>query len=136
MAVLLFQEVTDMPRRHIGQLTKDLVTLLLVEGEGLKTGGFQMVVANALALGVQLHGAEQVAAPASLADGIIDPETLDMEPAPFYFPQNTASHTPFCILDKAGDPLALQLAGDGLVETVQAIAQGLELMVLGWLWCG
>lgn len=67
--ILLFQKVTDMPRRHIGQLAKDLVTLLLVEGEGLKTGGFQMVVGDALALGVLLHGAEQAAAPSHRGGG-------------------------------------------------------------------
>ncbi len=44
-------------RWHIRQLAKDLVALLLVEGEGLKTGGFQMVVGDAFALGVLLHGA-------------------------------------------------------------------------------
>lgn len=55
---LLFQKVTDMPRRHIGQLAKDGIALFLVEGEGLKTGGFQMVVGDALALGVLLHGAK------------------------------------------------------------------------------
>lgn len=47
-----------MPRRHIGQLAKDGIALLLVEGEGLTTGGLQMVVGDALALGVLLHGAE------------------------------------------------------------------------------
>lgn len=53
----LLQEITDMFRWHIRQLAKDLVALLLVEGEGLKTGGFQMVVGDAFALGVLLHGA-------------------------------------------------------------------------------
>lgn len=125
-----------MPRRHIGQLAKDFVTLLLIEGEGLKTGGFQMVAGDALALGVMLHGAEQAAAPASLADGVIDPEPLDMEPAPFYLSQDAAQHHPCFILDKAGDPLAMEGAGSGLVETIEAAAQGLELMVLGGLWWG
>jgi len=73
-AVLLFQKVTDMSRRHIRQLAKDLVALLLIEGEGLKTGGFQMIVGDALALDVLLHGCEQAGAPATLADGPIDPE--------------------------------------------------------------
>ena len=125
-----------MPRRHIGQLAKDLVALLLVEGERLKTGGFEMKIGDALALGVLLHDAEQAGAPASLADGVIDPEPLDMEPAPFYLPQNAAQYHPLFILDKAGDPLAMEGARNGLVETIEAAAQGLELMVLGELWWG
>lgn len=125
-----------MPRRHIGQLAKDLVALLLVEGQRLEAGGFEVEIGDAFALGVLLHGAEQAGAPASLADGVIDPEPLDMEPAPFYLPQNAAPHHPLFILDKAGDPLAMEVAGNGLVETVEAAAQGLELVVLGWLWWG
>ena len=97
-----------MPRRHIGQLAKDFVTLLLVEGEGLKTGGFQMVVGNALALGVLLHGAEQAGAPAVAADAFVNSEPVDVQPAPLDVGDDTALYLALFILDKAGDPLALQ----------------------------
>ena len=135
-SALLFQKITDMSRRHIGQLAKDLVALLLVEGQGLKTGGFQMIVGDALASGVLLHGAKQAGAPAIAAEAFIDPEPLDMEPAPFYLPEDTAQHHTICILDKAGDPLAQQLARYGLIETVEAVAQGLKVIGLRRLGVG
>ena len=95
-----------MPRRHIRQFAKDGVALLLVEGEGLKTGGFQMVVGDALALCVLLHGAEQAATPAILADAFVDPEPVDVQPAPLDVGDDAAMDLPLFNLDKAGDPLA------------------------------
>ena len=133
--VLLFQEVTDMPRRHIGQLAIDFVTLLLIEGEGLKTGGFQMVVADALALGVLLHGAEQAAAPAIAADAFVDPEPVDVQPAPLDVGDDAAMYLALFILDKAGDPFAQMGAGVILVEAGKTNAQRFDLIVLrrlGW----
>lgn len=133
--VLLFQEVTDMPRRHIGQLAKDLVTLLLIEGEGLKTGGFQVVVGDALALGVLLHGAEQAGAPAVAADAFVDPEPVDVQPAPLDVGDDAAVNLALFILDKAGDPLAQMGAGVILVVAREANAQRFDLIVLrrlGW----
>lgn len=124
-----------MPRRHIGQLAKDFVTLLLVEGEGLKTGGFQMVVADALALGVLLHGAEQAAAPAIAADAFVDPEPVDMQPAPLDVGDDAAVYLALFILDKAGDPLAQMGAGVTRVEARETNAQRFDLIVLrrlGW----
>ena len=50
-----------------------------------------------------------------------------MKPAPFYLSQDAAQHHTLFILDKAGDPLAMEGARDGLVETVEAITQGIEL---------
>ena len=100
-----------MPRWHIGQLAKDFVTLLLVEGEGLKTGGFQMVVGDALALCVLLHGAEQAAAPAILADAFVNPELVDVQPAPLDIGDDAAVNLALLILDKAGDPFAQVRAG-------------------------
>ncbi len=100
-----------MPRRHIGQLAKYLVALLLVEGEGLEAGGFQMVVGDALALGVLLHGAEQAAAPAILADAFVDPEPVDVQPAPLDVGDDAAVDLALLILDKAGDPFAQVRAG-------------------------
>lgn len=133
--ILLFQKVTDMPRRHNGQLAKDLVTLLLVEGEGLKTGGFQMVVGDALALGVLLHGAEQAAAPAVAADAFVDPEPVDVQPAPLDVGDDTAVNLALFILDKACDPLAQMGAGVILVVARETNAQRFDLIVLrrlGW----
>ncbi len=128
-----------MPRRHIGQLAKDFVTLFLVEGEGLKTGGFQMVVADALALGVLLHGAEQAAAPAIAADVFVDPEPVDVQPAPLDVGNDAAVYLALFILDKAGDPLApkfVQLrACLAYVVARQANAQRFNIIVLrrlGW----
>lgn len=136
---LLFQKVTDMPRWHIGQLAKDLVTLLLIEGEGLKTGGFQMVVADALALGVLLHGAQQAAAPAIAADAFVDPEPVDVQPAPLDVGDDAAVYLALFILDKAGDPLApkfVQLrACLAYVVARETKAQRFDLIVLrrlGW----
>lgn len=59
-----------------------------------------------------------------------------MKPAPFYLSQDAAQHHSLFILDKAGDPLAMEGARDGLVETVEAASQGLEFMVVGRLWLG
>ena len=124
-----------MSRRHIGQLAKDLVTLLLIEGEGLKTGGFQMVVADAFALGVLLHGAEQAGAPAVAADAFVDPEPVDVQPAPLDVGDDAAVNLALFILDKAGDPLAQMGAGVILVVAREANAQRFDLIVLrrlGW----
>lgn len=124
-----------MPRRHIGQLPKDYVTLLLVEREGLKTGGFQVVVADALALGVLLHGAKQAAAPAITADAFIDPEPVDMQPAPLDVGDDAAVYLALFILDKACDPLAQMGTGVILVVARETNAQGFDLIVLrrlGW----
>lgn len=95
-----------MPRRHIGQLAKDFVTLLLVEGESLKAGSFQMVIGDAFALCVLLHGAEQAAAPAILADAFVDPKPVDVKPAPLDIGDDAAVDLALFILDKAGDPFA------------------------------
>ncbi len=67
-----------------------------------------MIVGDALASGVLLHGAKQAGAPAIAAEAFIDPEPIDMKPAPFYLSQDAAQHHTLFILDKAGDPLALQ----------------------------
>ena len=85
---------------------KNLVALLLVEGEGLKTGGFQMVVGDAFALGVLLHGAEQATAPAIAAEAFVDPEPVDVQPAPLDVGDDAAMDLALFILDKAGDPFA------------------------------
>ena len=90
-----------MPRRHIGQLAKDFVTLLLIEGESLKTGSFKMVVADALAMGVLLHGAEQAAAPAIAADAFVDPEPVDVQPAPLDVGNDAAVYLALFIFDKS-----------------------------------
>ena len=124
-----------MPRWHIGQLAKDFVTLLLVEGEGLKTGGFQMVVADALALGVLLHGAQQAAAPAVAADAFVDPEPVDVQPTPLDVGDDAAMYLALFILDKAGDPLTQMGAGVTRVEARETKAQRFDLIVLrrlGW----
>lgn len=125
-----------MPRRHIGQLAKDLVTLLLVEGEGLKTGGFQMVVSVALALGVLLHGAEQAGAPAIAADAFVDPEPVNVQPVPLDVGDDAAVYLALFILDKAGDPLAQMGAGVILVVARETNAQRFYLIVLRRLGCG
>ncbi len=48
----LLQKVGDMPGRHVRQLAEDGVALLLVEGQRLETGGFQMEIGDALAPGI------------------------------------------------------------------------------------
>lgn len=51
------------------------------------------------------HALALAAAPAIRANGVIDPEPLYMQPAPFYLAENTALHQALFITDNAGDPL-------------------------------
>ena len=98
-----------------------------------------MVVGDALALGVLLHGAEQAAAPAIAADAFVDPEPVDVQPAPLDVGDDAAVYLALFILDKAGDPLApkfVQLrACLAYVVARQANAQRFNIIVLrrlGW----
>lgn len=65
-----------------------------------------MVVGDALTLGALLHGAEQAAAPATLAEAFVDPEPVDVQPAPLDVGDDAAMDLGLFILDKAGDPFA------------------------------
>ena len=95
-----------MPRWHIRQLTKDGIALFLVEGQGLEAGSFEVKVCDALAQGILLHGTEQAAAPAILADAFVNPEPVDVQPAPLDVGDDTAVDLALFILDKAGDSFA------------------------------
>jgi len=119
-----------MPRRHIWQFAKDGIALLLVEGQGLEAGGFQMKVGDALVAGISLHGGEQAGAPAILADAFVDPEPVHVQPAPLDIGDYAAEHLALFILDKAGDPLAQVCASLGCVVARQADPQGIELLIL------
>ena len=98
-----------------------------------------MVVGDALALGVLLHGAEQAAAPAVAADAFVDPEPVDVQPAPLDVGDDAAVYLALFILDKAGDPLAPKFeqlsACLAYVVARQANAQRFNIIVLrrlGW----
>lgn len=94
-----------------------------------------MVVGDALALGVLLHGAEQAAAPAITADAFVDPEPVDVQPAPLDVGDDAALYLALFILDKAGDPLAQMDAGVILVVARETNPQCFDLIVLrrlGW----
>ncbi|MNJ57170.1 hypothetical protein D3C77_527480 [compost metagenome] len=95
-----------------------------------------MVVGNALALGVLLHGAEQAAAPAILADAFVDPEPVDVQPAPLDVGDDAAVDLALLIFDKAGDPFAQVRAGVTQVVAGEANSQRFDLIVLRRLGCG
>lgn len=104
-----------MPRRHIRQFAKDGISLLLVEGQGLEAGGFEVEVGDALALGVLLHGAKQAGAPAIFANAFVDPEPVHVQPAPLDVGEDASQYLVLFVLDKAGDLFPLMGARHGKV---------------------
>jgi hypothetical protein len=75
------------------------------------------------------------AAPAIAADAFVDPEPVDVQPAPLDVGDDAAVYLALFILDKAGDPLAQMGAGVILVVARETNAQRFDLIVLrrlGW----
>lgn len=89
-----------MPWRHIRQLAKDGVALLLIEGQGLEAGCFEVEIGDALVQGVLLHGAKQAGAPAILANALVYPEPVHMQPAPLDVGEDAPSTLPSSSLIK------------------------------------